>query len=97
MSKLKVEFVDNAEFQYDTSANRIKYKGGKGTGSLYLGDRASASFLQLKYRECKSVVNCCVDTHGLAQEPEVSYCKCDPDEDSYVSKIGRLSVNLPIF
>jgi hypothetical protein len=82
---MKVTFTDNSETQYDDSADRIKYKGGKDTGKLYLGDRDSAAFLQLKYRECTSVVNCCVDTHGLAQDAKVKYCKCDPDEDSYVS------------
>lgn len=81
VQNLKVEFIDNAELQYDENADRIKVKGVDSKGKLYLGDRFAASMLQLRHRSCKAVVNCCSDTHGLAKETDVKYLKIDPDDD----------------
>jgi hypothetical protein len=72
-SKLKVTFIDNASKQYDANASLIVTDGGK----LYLGDRSSASFLQLKSRSCKSVVNADKSTHGLSKEDDVNYLNID--------------------
>jgi hypothetical protein len=87
MSKLKVVFVDNSESQYDENADRIKVKGTGSKGKLYLGDRFSAAMLQLKFRDCKRVVNCCTETHGLAREADVKYLKIDPDDDDGIEQI----------
>lgn len=77
--KLKVEFIDNSASQYDANASLIEQdpKGGR----LFLGDRYSASYVQLKARNCKTVVNCCQDMHGFAKEAEVEYLKIDPDDE----------------
>lgn len=86
-NNLKVEFIDNAASQYDEYADRIKFlgKGAKPKmGKLFLGDRNAASYLQLKFRECKAVVNCCSETHGLARETDVKYLKIDPDDEDGV-------------
>ena len=81
-SKLKVEFIDNSSSQYDDNACRIKYaESGSGGGKLYLGDRFAASYVQLKARNCKTVVNCCQDMHGFAKEVDVNYLKIDPDDE----------------
>lgn len=78
-SKLKVEFIDNSESQYDEHASRIKY-GEKG-GKLYLGDRFASSYVQLTWRECKTVVSCDQDMHGFCKEVDVEYLKIDPDDE----------------
>lgn len=78
-SKLKVEFIDNSESQYDEHASRIKY-GAKG-GKLYLGDRFASSYVQLNWRECKTVVSCDQDMHGFCKEADVEYLKIDPDDE----------------
>lgn len=84
---LKVEFVDNSSEQYDDNADRIKVKGTGSKGKLYLGDRFSAAMLQLKFRNCKFVVNCCKETHGLSREADVKYLKVDPDDDDGVEQV----------
>mmetsp|Transcript_22141 Transcript_22141/g.30371 ORF Transcript_22141/g.30371 Transcript_22141/m.30371 type:complete len:218 (-) Transcript_22141:66-719(-) len=90
---MKVEFIDNSASQYDENADRIKvpFKSKSKMGKLFLGDSSSASFLQLKSRSCKNVVNCSREMHGFARETDVNYLKIDPDdenvnifEDSYV-------------
>lgn len=78
-NKLKVEFIDNSESQYDEHASRIKY-GEKG-GKLYLGDRFASSYVQLNWRECKTVVSCDQDMHGFCKEADVEYLKIDPDDE----------------
>lgn len=78
-SKLKVEFIDNSDSQYDEHASRIKY-GEKG-GKLYLGDRFAASYVQLKWRDCRTVVSCDQDMHGFAKELDVEYLKIDPSDE----------------
>ena len=84
-SNLKVTFKDNSSTQYNEYADRIKFSvtrpDKRKFGKLYIGDRHSASFLQLKERMCKSVVNCCKEIHGLSRETDVQYLKLDPDED----------------
>lgn len=77
--KLKVEFVDNSASQYDANASLIEY--GAKRGKLFLGDRYAASYVQLKARNCKTVVNCCQDMHGFAKEADVNYLKIDPDDE----------------
>jgi hypothetical protein len=79
--KLKVEFIDNSATQYDSNASLIDYGAAAGQGQLYLGDRFSSSFVQLKARNCKTVVSCCVDMHGFAKEADVNYLKIDPDDE----------------
>lgn len=79
-NKLKVEFIDNSESQYDEHAARIKY-GEKG-GKLYIGDRFAASYVQLKWRDCKTVISCDRDLHGFSKESDVNYLKIDPDDEN---------------
>jgi hypothetical protein len=85
-SKLKVEFVDNSASQYDENAVRIKLGLGKNSGKLYLGDRHSGSYLQLKFRDCNRVVSCSSEMHSFAKEPDVKYLKMDPnnEEDNHL-------------
>jgi hypothetical protein len=80
-NRLKVEFIDNSATQYDSNACEVSYNGGSGKGKLYLGDRFAASYVQLKARNCKTVVNCCQDMHGFAKETDVNYLKIDPDDE----------------
>ncbi len=76
----KVEFFDNSAYQYDANASEVSY-AGPGGGKLFLGDRFSASFVQLQYRDCQTVVSCCEDMHGFAKEENVTYLRIDPDYD----------------
>ena len=82
---LKVTFTDSSATQYESSAKLIPFTKGsadKSIGKLYLGDRDSAAFLQLRWRNCSHVVNCQQDMHGLSKEQEVVYCNVDPDVSS---------------
>lgn len=81
---LKVTFTDTSKTQYDANADLIKIKfksitGGK-AGKLFLGDRWAASFLQLRSRNCKHVVNCDKNIHSLSREDDIKYCNVDPTE-----------------
>lgn len=95
-SNLKVEFIDNASSQYDANADWIKVESIKSKGKLYLGDRYSASYIQLKFRNCKTVVNCCTDTHGLARETDVKYLKIDPTtgDNCFAESFEYIDTNL---
>lgn len=46
-----------------------------------LGDSSSASFLQLKARNIKSVVNSSKELHGFSKEHDINYLKIDPDPE----------------
>lgn len=78
---LKVTFRDTSATQYDEHAARIKLGFGKSYGKLFLGDRHAASYVQLKHRQCSSVVNCYRDLHGFSKEPKVKYLNIDPTDD----------------
>ena len=78
---LKVEFVDNSSSQYDENAGCIKLNDKSITGKLYLGDRFSSAFLQLKSRSCKYMVSCSSDMHGFCKESDVKYLKIDPEDE----------------
>ncbi len=80
-NSLKVEFIDNSSSQYDENAARIKLGLGKASGKLFLGDRAAGSYVQLKFRDCKHVLNCSQEMHGFAREPDVKYLKIDPADE----------------
>lgn len=81
---MKVTFTDTSANQYDSNADIVKYTSDKALGKLYIGDRDSGSFLQLKSRKCTVVVNCAADMHGLSQEKEVKYLNIDPEiKNSY--------------
>lgn len=81
--QLKVTYIDSSATQYDDNADLInidfKEKGENDLkiGKLYLGDRHSASFLQLRSRKCKRVVNCDKEIHGLSREEDVKYLNLD--------------------
>ena len=77
---MKVTFTDTSANQYDASADEIKLSSGSAFGKLYIGDRDSASFLQLRSRKCLTVVNCAADMHGLSGEKDVKYLNIDPEE-----------------
>ena len=81
---LKVTFTDSSATQYESSATVIPFcaASDKSIGKLYLGDRDSAAFLQLRWRNCSHVVNCQQDMHGLSREQNVTYCNVDPDVSS---------------
>ena len=51
-----------------------------------LGDSYSASFLQLKARNIKSVVNSLKELHGFAKEHDITYLKIDPDPEVHNSQ-----------
>jgi hypothetical protein len=78
---MKIEFIDNSAQQYDASAVEIKLPGNHGKGKLFLGDRWSASLLQLRARKCTRVVNCSQFLHKTAVEKSVKYLKIDPERD----------------
>jgi len=82
---LKVTFVDNSASQYNGSADEVEQQGPLAAlnwkGRLYIGDRDSASFLQLKHRKVTHVINCEKDIHGVSKEEGVKYLKIDPEAD----------------
>lgn len=83
---LKVTF-DNSTVhkQYEGSAMLVPYgtiAETQNLGKLYVGDRDSAAFLQIRHRNCAYVVNCQQDLHGLSREKDVTYCNVDPDVSS---------------
>lgn len=85
---MKVTFTDTSANQYEANADEVKYTDNKSSGKLYIGDRDCASFLQLRSRNCLTVVNCAADMHGLSGEKDVKYLNIDPDlnnsfEDSF--------------
>lgn len=76
---MKITFKDTSATQYDDNATEIQFKkSNKETGRLYLGDRLSASYVQLKHRKCSVVVNCSRPLHGFSKEPDVEYMNIDP-------------------
>ena len=81
---MKIDFIDNSATQYEHSAseikvpNNVKLKGGK----LYFGDYLSASYLQLKHRNIKYVINGSREMHGFSKEKEIQYLNIDPNEDT---------------
>jgi hypothetical protein len=80
--KFDIKFIDNSATQYDQNASIIRY-GDLGTsecGKLFLGDYLSASYVQLKARDVKSVVSCCSDMHRFCKESHVNYLKIDPED-----------------
>lgn len=56
------------------------------THHLILGDSYSASFLQLKARNIKSVVNSSKELHGFSKENDINYLKIDPDPEVHDSQ-----------
>jgi len=82
---LKVTFVDNSASQYNGSADEVEQQGPLAAlnwkGRLYIGDRDSASFLQLRHRSVTHVINCEKDIHGVSKEEGVTYLKIDPESD----------------
>lgn len=78
---MKVEFKDTSAQQYDSSAVEIKLPGNHGKGKLFLGDRWSASLLQLRARSCTRVVNCSQYLHKGSVEKSVKYLNIDPERD----------------
>ena len=50
------------------------------------GDSYSASFLQLKARNIKSVVYSSKELHGFAKEHDINYLKIDPDPEVHNSQ-----------
>ena len=93
-NKLKVEFIDNSASQYDSNASEIEYGDNSKGGKLYLGDRFASSFVQLKFRNCRTVVSCCVDMHGFAKESDVNYLKIDPDDEKNDQKDDEKNQNM---
>lgn len=79
---MKVTYRDTSATQYDVNADWIKLKGNESLGKLYLGDRYSGSFLQLKHRECKVVINCDKEIHSLSREEDVTYLNIDPANEN---------------
>jgi dual specificity phosphatase 12 len=51
-------------------------------GKLFLGDRFAASYVQLKFRNCKSVISCSSELHAFSKEPDVKYLNIDPEDAS---------------
>jgi len=78
---MKIEFTDNSDTQYDHSASEIKLPF-KCKSKLYFGDYLSASYLQLKHRNIKCVINGSKEMHGFSKEPEINYLNIDPNEDT---------------
>lgn len=103
MSEFRVTYVDNADKQYDRSAVEISCHP-KAKGKLFLGDFNAASFLQLKYRSCKSVVSCSTDMWGYCKENGVNYLKLDTEDTAlfdtakqFIDKELSLGKNVVVF
>lgn len=83
---MKIRFVDNSATQYNDSAHAIVgVEGLKLKGRLWLGDRDSASFLQLRHRKVTHVINCEKDIHGSSKEEGITYLNIDPEADEGAS------------
>jgi len=78
---LKVVFRDTSATQYDENAIDIAASFPFAGGKLYLGDRHSLAYVQLKHRNCSSVVSCSCGMHGSCLEEEVQYLQVDPLDD----------------
>ena len=97
MSALKVEFIDNSSSQYDENAARIrlnplpsssedsKKQNTTKQGRLYVGDKDSLSFVQIKARSIKAVLCCNSDLAGFCREDKVDYMKIDAEHYSLPS------------
>jgi protein-tyrosine phosphatase len=80
---MQVTFKDTSATQYDSNAFVVELAANpKNYGKLYLGDRYSGSFLQLKHRNCYHVINCDKEIHSLSREEDVTYLNIDPVEEN---------------
>lgn len=71
---------DNDDEQYEEdSADVISFTSDKSYGKIYIGDKDSAAFLQLRSRNCTSVVNCQSNMPLVSKEKDVKYLNCDPE------------------
>jgi hypothetical protein len=89
---IHIEFRDTSASQYDGNAALIQFKQENGKGKLFIGDRHSGTFLQLKHRKCRTVVCCSSGLSGSCLEADVKYLKIDPleGEDSEWDKAYSL-------
>lgn len=82
---MKVTFTDTSATQYDANADLIDLKLKSSTagslGKLYLGDRYSAAFLQLKFRKCTHAIICDKEIYSLGREEDITYLNIDPSDD----------------
>jgi len=87
---MKVTFKDTSATQYDANADLIELnlnlkKSDSGQtmslGKMYLGDRYSAAFLQLKFRKCAHVIICDKEIYSLGREEDITYLNIDPSDD----------------
>jgi len=79
---MKIDFIDNSATQYEHSANEIIISNHNKKYKLYFGDYLSASYLQLKHRNIKYVINGSRDMHGFSKEKDINYLNIDPNEDT---------------
>lgn len=75
-----VTFIDNRDTQYNDSADEI-IGFADFAGRLWIGDRDSASFVQVKHRQITHVINCEKDIHGSSKEEGIVYLNIDPEAD----------------
>lgn len=83
---MKVTFKDTSATQYDANADLVDFKAlglssSAPLGKLYVGDRYSAAFLQLKFRKCKHVIICDKEIFSLGREEDITYLNIDPSDD----------------
>lgn len=79
---LKIRFVAADGTENNGSATELtKAPGLTLLGRLWLGDRDSASYLQLRHRKITHVINCERDIHGSSKEEGVTYLLIDPEAD----------------
>lgn len=82
---LSVTFLDNSAQQYDSSAVELTEhlrSLGLGTGGmrLWLGDRSSASMVQLLHRGITHAINCERDLFGCSKEEGLIYLNRDAED-----------------
>ena len=83
---MKVTFTDTSATQYDANADLIHLNvkasdSGQSLGKIYLGDRYSAAFLQLKFRKCTHALICDKEIYSLGREEDITYLNIDPSDD----------------
>ena len=96
---MKITFRDTSATQYDDNAIEINIKTNitKDLGKLYIGDKLSATYVQLKHRDCTVVVNCSRPLHGFSKEPDVEYLNIDPISVEDHEQINEMWHNSYIF
>jgi hypothetical protein len=77
--------LDSSSSSISTNTGNKKSTSTKQQGPLYVGDKDSLSFVQIKARSIQAVLCCSADLAGYCKEPGVDYMKIDAEQYSLPS------------